>query len=154
MKNTVLKTAVFFTCILFSSIVLSQDIALSNSIKPYANYYNFSSKVVIKNATLEDGMYMYGYKKRKVNVEIKDGYYYEYMHNNQFLKAKIDWVSEFKYKLTIVQVETDQYPFEKGDSLISEITKIEGDEYHYKSFFKGKLGRGNFVKLAEKKSYQ
>ena len=51
MKNTVLKTAVFFTCILFSSIVLSQDIALSNSIKPYANYYNFSSKVVIKNAT-------------------------------------------------------------------------------------------------------
>jgi hypothetical protein len=48
MKNTVLKTAVFFTCILFSSIVLSQDIALSNSIKPYANYYNFSSKVVIK----------------------------------------------------------------------------------------------------------
>ena len=149
MKNSVFKTVVFTACVLFSSTILSQDIALSNSIKPYANYYNFSSKVVIKNAVLDDGMYMYEYKNRKVNVEIKEGYYYEYMHNNQFLKAKIDWVSEFKYKLTIVQVETDNYPFEKGDSLTSEIIKIEGDEYYYKSFFNGKVGKGNFIKLAD-----
>lgn len=149
MKNTVLKTAVFFTFVLFSSTILSQDIVLSNSVKPYANYYNFSSKVVIKNAILDEGLYVYEYKKRKINVEIKDGYYYEYMHNNQFLKAKIDWLSEFKYKLTIVNVQTEQYPFKKGDSLTSEITKIEGNEYYYKSFFEGKVVRGYFVKIAD-----
>lgn len=149
MKNTVLKTAVFFTFVLFSSTILSQDIALSNSIKPYANYYNFSSKVVIKNAVLDEGLYVYEYKKRKINVEIKDGYYYEYMHNNQFLKAKIDWLSEFKYKLTIVKIQTEQYSFKKGDSLTSEITKIEGNEYYYKSFFEGKVVRGNFIKIVD-----
>lgn len=149
MKITVLKTALSVTCLFFSSFILSQDIALSNSIKPFASYYNFSNKVVIKNALLDDGMYMYEYKNRKVNVEIKEGYYYEYMHNSQYLKAKIDWISEFKYKLTIIDVETSQYPFKKGDSLTSEITSIEGNLFYYKSLFKGKIRKGNFEKLAD-----
>lgn len=149
MKNTVLKTAISVLCILFSSTVLSQDIALSNSIKPFASYYNFSNKVVIKNAILDDGLYVYEYKKRKINVEIKEGYYYEYMHNSQFLKAKIDWLSEFTYKLTIVNVGTTDYPFKKGDVLISEITDINGSNFFYKSCYKGKVVKGNFIKIAD-----
>ena len=147
MKNTVLKTAVSVLCILFSSTVLSQDIALSNSIKPFASYYNFSNKVVIKNAVLDDGLYVYEYKKKKVNVEIKDGYYYEYARNDEFLKAKIDWLSEFKYKLTIVSAKTNQ--IKKGDALISEIIDINGNNFYYKSYFKGKVVKGNFVKIAD-----
>lgn len=151
MKSTVFKTAIFVLCLLFSSTALTQDMALSKSIKPYANYYKFSSKVVIKNAVLDDGMYFYEYKKRKVNVEIKEGYYYEYMHNNQFLKAEIDWISEFTYKLKIISVETTQYPFKKGDTLVGKITRVEKNKFFYKSIFKGKEVKGSFEQIAVSK---
>jgi hypothetical protein len=71
------------------------------------------------------------------------------MHNSQFLKAKIDWLSEFTYKLTIVNVGTTDYPFKKGDVLISEITDINGSNFFYKSCYKGKVVKGNFIKIAD-----
>lgn len=148
MKNKVLKTVVFFICFISYTTGFSQDVALSTFIKPFSNYYNFSNKVVIKNAALEDGSYTYKYKRKVINVEIKNGYYYEYFRNNQYLKAKIDWLSEFTYKLTIVDVETSIYPFKKEDTLVGEIIKIEQDKFYYKTLFKGRELTGNFRKNA------
>lgn len=151
MKSKVLKTVVFFVCFINYTIGFSQDVALSTFIKPFSNYYNFSNEVVIKNAVLEDGSYTYKYKRKVINVDVKNGYYYEYFRNNQYLKAKIDWLSEFTYKLTIVDVETSIYPFKKGDALIGEIIKIEQNNFYYKTLFRGRELRGNFKKVAATK---
>lgn len=109
--------------------------------------YSVSNNIVIKNAVLEDGMYTYKFRKDDILVEIKDGIYYEYHPKNEFIKAKIDWISEYEYKLIIIDIERRGVPFKVGDKLTAEIVKIKNNEYFYTSRFNDKTGKGSFKKI-------
>lgn len=149
MKNTnALKSVVFFLFISFHFQTLSsQDLAQSVALKPYAKMYAMSNNIVIKNAILEDGKYTYKFKKREILVEIKNGFYYEYHPKKEFIKAKIDWVTEYQYNLTIVDLEIRGAPFKVGSKLTATITQIKGNQYFYKSTFNNKTGNGSFKKV-------
>ena len=149
MKNTnALKSVVFLLLIFFNSQTsFSQDLAYSVVLKPYSKMYTMSNDVVIKNAILEDGKYTYKFKEKDILVEIKDGFYYEYHPKKEFIKAKIDWITEYEYKLTIVDIEKRGVPFKVGNELTAEITKVKGREFFYTSRFNNKTGKGSFKKV-------
>ena len=149
MKNTTpLKCVIFLLLISFNyQTSFSQDLAQSIYLKSYSNVFAVSNTVVIKNAILEDGKYTYKFNRKDILVEIKNGIYYEYHPNKEYIKAKIDWISEYEYKLTIVDMEKRGVPFKVGSELTSKITKVEKDEYHYTSFFRNKTAKGSFRKV-------
>ncbi|ARV15641.1 hypothetical protein [Polaribacter sp. SA4-12] len=149
MKNaSPLKCVAFLLLISFNfQTSFSQDLALSNFLKPLSKSYAISNNIVVKNAVLEDGNYTYIFKEKNISVEIKDGYYYEYHPNKEYIKAKIDWVTEYKYNLVIVDIEKRASPLKIGSKLTAEITKIEGDEYFYTSVLNNKKGSGSFKKV-------
>lgn len=149
MKDTSpLKCVLLYLLFSFSfQTLLSQDLAQSTALKPFAKMYRLSNSVVINNAILSDGKYTYKFKKRDILVEIKDGFYYEYHPNKEYIKAKIDWLSEYEYSLTIIDMEKKGVPFTVGSKLKATITKIEGNQYFYNSTFNNKTGNGSFKKL-------
>ncbi len=149
-----MKNKIHIALLLFLSLSLininnihSQDIADSKILKPYSLIYAMSNSVVIKNAALENGRYTYKFLENDIVVDIKDNLYYEYHSNNEFVKAKIDWISEYEYKLTIIGMERREAPFKIGTTLSAEITKIDGINYYYNSKLNGKTAKGKFKKI-------
>ena len=149
-----MKNAKSLSCVTFILLIcfnyqtsFSQDLALSNFLKPLSKSYAVSNNIVVRNAILEDGKYTYTFKEKNILVEIKDGYYYEYHPNNEYIKAEIDWITEYKYNLIIVDIEKKGVPLKVGSKLTSEITKIKGDEFFYTSILNNKKGSGSFKKV-------
>ncbi|SHM88220.1 hypothetical protein [Polaribacter sp. KT 15] len=85
------------------------------------------------NTILENGTYSYKLGSKEVIVSIKNGYYTETYANNEFIKAKIDWLTENQYTLTIVDLNKENLPFKEGTKLTTKITKVKGNQYFYKS---------------------
>ena len=135
--------------ITFILISFNSQITFSQNIidKPTSRSFSMFNKVVVENGILEDGKYTYDFKEKKVSVEIKDGYYYEYHPDKEYIKAKIDWLSEYQYKLTIVDLQKKGVPLKIGSKLTSKIVKIEGNEYFYTSILNKKTGKGSFKKV-------
>ncbi|KGL62259.1 hypothetical protein [Polaribacter sp. Hel1_85] len=139
---------VFFLLIFFNyQTVFSQGIAQTIIAKPSTKSYAIYNKVVVENGILEDGKYTYDFKEKKVLVEIKDGYYYEYHSEKEYIKAKIDWLTEYKYKLTIVDLEKRGVPLKIGSKLTSRIVKVQGNEYFYSCILNNKTRIGSFKKV-------
>ncbi|WP_157663331.1 hypothetical protein [Polaribacter sp. SA4-12] len=115
--------------------------------KPSSKSHSMFNKVIVERGILNDGKYTYEFKGKKVLVEIKDGYYYEYHPEKEYIKAKIDWLTEYRYKLTIVDLQKRGVPLKIGSKLTSIIVKIEGDEYFYTSILNKKTGKGSFKKV-------
>ena len=149
MINTVsLRCVLLFFLFTFSfQTTFSQDLAQSTALRPFSKMYSMSNSVAIKNAVLTDGKYTYKFKNRDILVEIKDGFYYEYHPKKEYIKAKIDWLSEYEYQLIIIDMEKRGVPFTVGSKLIAKITKIKGDEYFYTSRLNNKTGNGSFKKV-------
>ncbi|WP_298882852.1 hypothetical protein [uncultured Polaribacter sp.] len=149
MKSTnTLRSVIFLLFISFNfQTSFSQDLAQSIYLKPVSKMYSISNNIVVNNAILEDGKYTYKFRENDILIEIKNGIYYEYHPKNEFIKAKIDWISEYEYKLIIVDIERRGVPFKVGDELTAEIVKIKGDEYFYTSRFNNKTGKGSFKKV-------
>lgn len=149
MNNTVsLKCVLLFFLFFFSfQTTFSQDLAQSIALRPFSKMYGMSNTVAIKNAILANGKYTYKFKNRDILVEIEDGFYFEYHPKKEYIKAKIDWLSEYEYKLTIIDMEKRGVPFTVGSKLTAKITKIKGDEYFYTSRFNNKTGSGSFKKV-------
>ena len=77
--------------------------------------------------------------------ELAENWYLENAY--YFARTKIDWISEYEYKLTIIDLEKKGVPFKVGSELTSKITKVEKDEYFYTSFFRNKTAKGSFKKV-------
>lgn len=149
MKNaSPLKCVTFLLLISFNfQTSFSQDKIRGNMISSYTKMYTLAKNVVVENPILTDGKYTYTFNKKEVLIEIKDGYYYEYHPEKEYIKAVINWNSEYKYKLVIVDIEKKGVPLKIGSELTAEITKIEGDEYFYTSLLNNKKGSGSFKKV-------
>ena len=125
----------------------SQERVRGNMINSYSKMYTLAKSVVVENPVLKDGEYTYTYKEKQVSVEIKDGYYYEYHPEKEYIKAVIDWKSEYQYKLIIVDMEKRNVPLKVGSELTAEIVKIDGNKYFYTSRLNNKTGNGSFTKV-------
>lgn len=150
MKNTNALTCVTFLLLITFNYqtTFSQDIVALNTVtKLSSKSYAASNNIVLEAATLEDGKYTYDFREKKVLIEIKDGFYYEYHPKKEFIKARIDWLTKFKYKLTIVAIEKRGAPLKVGSILTAEILKIKGDEYFYSSLLNNKKRKGSFKKV-------
>ncbi len=119
----------------------------SMTIKPSSKSYAMFNRVIVESGVLEDGNYTYEFKDKKVLVEIKDGYYYEYHSNREFIIAKIEWSTAINYKLTIVSLQKRGTPLKIGSILTSRIDKIEGNQYFYTSILNQKTLKGSFQKV-------
>ncbi|MEE9408973.1 MAG: hypothetical protein V3V28_12960 [Polaribacter sp.] len=126
----------------------SQDIVALNTVTNLSSksYAAFNS-IVLESATLEDGKYTYDFKEKKILVEIKNGFYNEYHPEKEYIKAKIDWITKFKYKLTIISLKKKNAPLKVGSILNGEIIKIKGNEYFYTILLNNKTGKGSFKKV-------
>lgn len=149
MKNTTpLACIAFLLLISFNyQTTFSQDLAYSNFLKPFSKSFEMSNNFIVVNAILEDGDYTYEHKGNQVLVKIKDGYYYEHYSKKEYIKAKMDWITEYKYKLVIVDLKKRGTPFKVGNELTAEIVKINGNEYFYTSILNNKTGKGSFKKV-------
>lgn len=139
---------VTFLLISFNSqLSFCQDTSYSFIEKPSTRSYSVNNRVVVESGILEDGKYTYEFKEKEILVEIKDGYYYEYHPDKEYIKAKIEWLTAYKYQLTIVDLQKKGFPLKIGSKLTSRIVKIEGNEYFYSFILNKKTGKGSFKKI-------
>jgi hypothetical protein len=96
---------------------------------------------------LENGKYYYSKSAEKVLVEIKGDAYIEYHPNNEFIKAKIKWDSNNCYRLIITEIKKPNLPFKKGIELKTEIIKVKGKKYSYRSELKNRKWTGKLIKV-------
>ncbi|MEO9571800.1 MAG: hypothetical protein ABJH82_11320 [Polaribacter sp.] len=137
----------FLLISLNSQLSFCQNISYNDIEKPSTRSYSINNRVIVESGVLEDGKYTYKCKEKKVLVEIKDGYYYEYHPNKEYIKAKIQWLTSYKYQLTIVDLQKKRFSSKIGSKLTSTIIKIKDDEYFYSFIFKNKTGKGSFKKV-------
>lgn len=149
MKNiSHLICTVFFLLILLNNKTsFSQNI--NNNYRPSTRSFSMYNRVLVESGILKDGEYSYQSNGKTVKVEIKGDYYYEHHPNKEYIKAKIDWITEFKYKLTIVDLQKSNVLLKVGSNLISQIVEIKNNEYFYTCLFKNKTRKGSFKKTME-----
>lgn len=148
MKNPYKILGLVSLSILFNfQISVSQERVRENMINTYSKMYTLAKSVVVESPILKDGAYTYKCKENDIFVEIKNGYYYEYHPGKEYIKAVIDWKSEYQYKLIVVELEKRNAPLKIGSELTAEIVKVEGDQYYYTSVFNNKTGNGSFKKV-------
>ncbi|ARV07180.1 hypothetical protein BTO04_11005 [Polaribacter sp. SA4-10] len=145
MKVTIKILVLFFlTSVTFQTT--SQNLAYNNVdyIKDYPkNNATTSSKA------LANGSYFYRTNTKKVLVEINGNSYTEYHPNNEFIKAEINWTTSNSYKLIITEIKKADLPFKKGTELKTEILKVKGKKYIYKSTLGNNNWTGKLIKVSE-----
>lgn len=82
-------------------------------------------------------------------IKIRNDFHIEKFDNsNGYIKAKREWISECKFKLTIVKVKGDNSYLKPGQTTIISILKINGDEILYEYEHEGEFtGQDIFIKL-------
>ncbi|WP_298762448.1 hypothetical protein [uncultured Polaribacter sp.] len=139
--------------ILISLNTYAQKVTQSNFTSKYPRSFKASHNIVIKNAILSDGAYVFEGKKGKIFITLENGIYTEIHPKNKFVKAKITWVSEYSYKLKIIETNKKKLKYNIGEEFISKITNINQDKYSYQRMLKnGRMLRGELLKLDEENS--
>ena len=149
MKNTTsLKCVILLLLISFNfQTSFSQDKIRGNMLSSYTKMHTLDKNVAVESPILKDGKYTYQFKEKEILVEIKNGYYYEYLPEKEYIKAVINWDSEYKYKLVIVDIEKKGTPLKIGSELTAQITEIKGNQYFYTSLLNNKTLSGSFTKM-------
>lgn len=146
MKNLHIILGLVLLVSLNSQSFWSQNLAINTNLKKTSvnNFIPKNKKAV--NTILTEGNYTYVCKGKEVLVKIKDGYYKENYENNEFIEAKINWISENEYSLTITDINKKNLPFKKGTQLNTKIIKVKNNKYYYESNLNGLTWTGNFKK--------
>ena len=110
-----------------------------------SNESNFIEKK-IKETVLSEGEYTFDNGKNNILVEINEGYYTEHYANNEFIKAKLKWISKYEYNLIITEIHKKGLPFVAGTILNTKIFKVKGNRYYYESNLEGLSWTGKFIK--------
>ena len=142
-------TAVLSLC---SQKLISQNLVFISTKNLQAKAYITSEeatknkKPITNNVVLTEGTYTFNNGKKEVLVSIKNGYYTEHYANNEFIKAKLKWISKYEYALIITEINKTGVPFSAGTLLNTKIFKVRGNKYFYKSNLEGLTWTGKFIK--------
>ena len=151
MKNQIKFLSLVLFLFIGSQKVNSQQVA-SNAIQDIQinrlHAFNISEEKgdKIESTILSEGNYTFNNGEKDVLVTIKNGYYTESYSNNQFIKAKIKWLSKNEYKLVVTEINKKDLPFEVGTQLNTKIVEVKGNRYYYESELEGLTWTGKFMK--------
>ncbi|MCG1035236.1 hypothetical protein [Polaribacter sargassicola] len=146
MKNFITPLATLLITLTLTINSYAQDIAMVEIEETETEIFDSESSYT----ALQNGTYSYKLGSEEIKVSIEGGYYTEHHPNNEFIKAKINWVAADEYTLTIVDLKKDNLPFKAGTKLSTKITKVKGDKYYYESDLLGSnqsTWTGKFKKL-------
>jgi hypothetical protein len=147
MKNIIkIMSLTLFLCV-NSQRVTSQEASskTKNLQAVLSNEANFIENK-IKETVLSEGEYTFDNGKNNILVEINEGYYTEHYANNEFIKAKLKWISKYEYNLIITEIHKKGLPFVAGTILNTKIFKVKGNRYYYESNLEGLSWTGKFIK--------
>ncbi|AUC85595.1 hypothetical protein CW731_09980 [Polaribacter sp. ALD11] len=151
MKNEIKTLGLVVLLFIGSQNIASQELAsnsLQNTQIDRLDTFNVSEEDEKEvNFVLSEGKYTFDNGKKDVLVEFKDGYYTEYYTNDEFVKAKVNWISENEYNLVITEINKKGLPFVEGTTLNTRISRVKGSRYYYKSNLEGLTWSGKFIKV-------
>ena len=78
------------------------------------------------------------YSEQEYHMVVKDGIQIEYIENGQYIKSKMEFLSECEYKSTIIEVTIPDYFAKPGDSLTTRILETQSNYIKIKSVMFGK----------------
>ncbi|MEO6252963.1 MAG: hypothetical protein ABIO79_06645 [Ferruginibacter sp.] len=67
--------------------------------------------------------------------------------NDYIIESDISWVSDCSYIMTMTRITIPNFPFQPGDTMKVDITKIKGNIIYYTSTVKGVSWNGRFKKI-------
>ncbi|AQS94296.1 hypothetical protein BXQ17_09575 [Polaribacter sp. BM10] len=129
-----MKTLTLFFALIF--IINTNQTFYSQNV----NYQQTS----ITNDYMQDGTYKYCNDTCDVIVEIKNDVYTEFYPNNEFIKAKIQWINRKEYKLVITEIKKSDLPFGIGTIMKTKIVRKKGSTFYYESNLQGLSWSGKF----------
>lgn len=142
-------TAVLSLC---SQKLISQNLVFISTKNLQAKAYITSEeatknkKAITNNVVLSEGDYGFNNGNKEILVTIRDGYYTECYGNNEFIRAKLKWISKYEFNLIITEINKKGLPFLPGTLLNTKIFKVRGNKYFYKSNLEGLTWTGKFIK--------
>lgn len=108
--------------------------------------YNNSNR---QEKSITDGKYKYSNATCDVIVEFNNDIYMEYYPNNEFIMAKIKWISKKEYILEIIEIQKEDLPFSIGTNMKTKIVKNKGNFIYYESELQGLTWSGKFEKIED-----
>jgi hypothetical protein len=114
--------------------------------------YSFSAVTIDSTdcKIMHQGKFKYMADNEEVIVEIKDSTFTEYHSGGKYtIKARIDWLNECEYLITIQKVTLPSFPLTTGDEVTVKIDKISGKDIFYTTTLKSVSWEGKFTKLED-----
>ena len=147
MKNVLKITSlILFLCINTQKITSQEANATTKNLQAARSTEANFIENKIEDTILSEGEYTFDNGNKNILVEIKDGYYIEHYPNNEFIKAKLKWVSKYEYNLVITEMHKKGLPFVAGTILNTKIFKVKGNRFYYESNLEGLSWTGKFIK--------
>lgn len=76
-------------------------------------------------------------------IIIKDNIHIEFPNGGKkYIKSKLEWINDFEYSATIIELTVIDSPFKIGDKLNMKFNKIEDETVYYTATFEGKTLTG------------
>jgi hypothetical protein len=147
MKNVLKITSlILFLCINTQKITSQEANSTTKNLQAARSTEANFIENKIEDTILSEGEYTFDNGNKNILVEIKDGYYIEHYPNNEFIKAKLKWVSKYEYNLVITEMHKKGLPFVAGTILNTKIFKVKGNRFYYESNLEGLSWTGKFIK--------
>ena len=87
------------------------------------------------------------YSPAEYNMVVADGIQTEFTENGQYVKSKMEFLSDCEYKTTILEVTIPDYFAKPGDFLTTKIIKTQGKYIAVKTLMFGKEYDFVYVKI-------
>lgn len=87
------------------------------------------------------------YSPAEYHMVVADGIQTEYIENGQFVKSKMEFISDCEYRTTILEVTIPDYFAKPGDFLTTKILKTQGKYIAIKTTMFGKEYDFVYIKL-------
>lgn len=72
----------------------------------------------------------------------------EFHQNKKYtITSTIEWLSDCSYEATLIDFNYPNFPLQKGDKMLVEIEKVEGDIISYRGVIKGESFTGRVRKV-------
>lgn len=78
-------------------------------------------------------------------IIIKDNIHIEFPNGGKnYIKSKLEWINDFEYNATIIELTASDSIFKIGDKLNVKFDKIDNETVYYTATFEGKILTGKF----------
>ena len=92
----------------------------------------------------------FNYDEKDYYMIMNDSIQIEYLENGKkYMRSKVDWLSDCKYKLTTIENTTNNTYFSMGDSTFVEIIETQQEKIKLRAIFKGDTAEALYIKISD-----